>query len=108
MALEKKCLVGGAVREIWEICIAYIIVNFCRTHEGEVFSKDEHKYIISHWWKAKPEKASPIITRLANPDEKDTKKIKSIVSNYTTVLMTGANMVVKKYEVEVLGMAPRT
>ena len=44
---------------------------------------------------------------MANPADKDTKNIKSVVSNFSAVLMAGAGMVVNEYEVEELAKPPR-
>ena len=106
MTLDKPCHVGRT-REIWEICIVYVVVNSSRTRQDEVFSKNEHKEIIGHWWKSGPERTASIVTRLANPADKDTKNIKSVVFNFAAVLMAGAGMVVNEYEEEKLEMSPR-
>ena len=44
---------------------------------------------------------------MANPADKDTKNIQSVVSNFSAVLMAGAGMVVNKYEVEKWRKPPR-
>ena len=107
MTLEKKYQVERN-RELWEICIAYVVVNFGRTREGGVFSNLQREDIIGYWWKVFPDKTvAAILTRLANPAEKDTKKIRAVVSDYGEVLKAGANMVVEGWEVGKRGLAPR-
>ena len=106
MTLEKPCNVGGT-RELWELCIVYVVVNLSRTRRGEAFSKDRQKEIIGYWWNVNPDRTEVIITKLANPAEKDTKKIESVVFDFAEVLMAGANMVVNEFEKENLGLLPR-
>ena len=94
-------------RELWEILIAYTIVNSSRKRDGSEFNEFQHQYILGHWWNVRYERTSITVKKFADHKHRDTQTIESVIFDFARTIADGADMVVNEYEEKKLKLPPR-